>query len=141
LPPKACLLLQSSAFPDKAVEESKERVRSAIKNSGVDFPVKRITVNLALTDLPKEGSSYDLPIALGIMLASEQIKADISDTLFTDELSLDGKLTAGDNIKRETSAQIRKRVQKTRDIQLKRFKNTKISSNAEVANRNIKKIL
>ena len=77
-------------LPDKAVEESKERVRSAIKNSGADFPAKRITVNLAPADLPKEGPSYDLPIALGIMLASEQIKADISDTLFTGELSLDG---------------------------------------------------
>ncbi len=79
-------------LPDKAVEESKERVRSAIKNSGADFPAKKITVNLAPADLPKEGPSYDLPIALGIMIASEQIKADISDTLFTGELSLDGKL-------------------------------------------------
>lgn len=79
-------------LPDKAVEESKERVRSAIKNSGADFPAKRITVNLAPADLPKEGPSYDLPIALGIMLASEQIRADISDILFTGELSLDGKL-------------------------------------------------
>ncbi len=79
-------------LPDKAVEESKERVRSAIKNSNFDFPAKRITVNLAPADLPKEGPSYDLPIALGIILASEQIKADISGTLFTGELSLDGKL-------------------------------------------------
>ncbi|MCL5434863.1 MAG: YifB family Mg chelatase-like AAA ATPase [Patescibacteria group bacterium] len=79
-------------LPDKAVEESKERVRSAIKNSNFDFPAKRITVNLAPADLPKEGPSYDLPIALGIILASEQIKTDVSDTLFTGELSLDGKL-------------------------------------------------
>jgi len=79
-------------LPDKAVEESKERVRSAIKNSNFDFPAKRITVNLAPADLPKEGPSYDLPIALGIILASEQIKADITNTLFTGELSLDGKL-------------------------------------------------
>lgn len=79
-------------LPDKAVEESKERVRSAIKNSNFDFPAKRITVNLAPADLPKEGPSYDLPIALGIILASEQIKADISGILFTGELSLDGKL-------------------------------------------------
>jgi magnesium chelatase family protein len=50
-------------LPDKAVEEAKERVRSAIKNSGADFPAKRITVNLAPADLPKEGPSYDLPIA------------------------------------------------------------------------------
>lgn len=79
-------------LPDKAVEESKERVRSAIKNSGADFPAKRITVNLAPADLPKEGPSYDLPLALGILLASEQIKADISDSLFTGELSLNGNL-------------------------------------------------
>ncbi len=79
-------------LPDKAVEESRERVRSALKNSGFDFPAKRITVNLAPADLPKEGPTYDLPIALGILLASEQLKADIKDSFFTGELSLDGKL-------------------------------------------------
>lgn len=79
-------------LPDKAVEEAKERVRSAIKNSGADFPAKRITVNLAPADLPKEGPSYDLPIALGILLASGQITGDFSDALFTGELSLDGRL-------------------------------------------------
>ena len=79
-------------LPDKAVEESRERVRSALKNSGFDFPAKRITVNLAPADLPKEGPSYDLPIALGILLASEQLKAEIKDSFFTGELSLDGKL-------------------------------------------------
>jgi len=79
-------------LPDKAVEEAKERVRSAIKNSGADFPAKRITVNLAPADLPKEGPSYDLPIAIGILLASEQLKADITDALFMGELSLDGRL-------------------------------------------------
>src|SRR3989344_1872006 len=79
-------------LPDKAVEESRERVRSAIKNSGADFPAKRITVNLAPADLPKEGPSYDLPIALGILLASEQLTAEISDALFLGELSLDGRL-------------------------------------------------
>jgi magnesium chelatase family protein len=57
-------------LPDKAVEEAKERVRSAIKNTGCEFPQKRITVNLAPADLPKEGASYDLPIALGILIAS-----------------------------------------------------------------------
>ena len=79
-------------LPDKAVEESRERVRAAIKNSGADFPAKRITVNLAPADLPKEGPSYDLPIALGILLASEQLKGDFSDSFFTGELSLDGRL-------------------------------------------------
>ncbi|MDO8621033.1 MAG: YifB family Mg chelatase-like AAA ATPase [Candidatus Levybacteria bacterium] len=79
-------------LPDKAVEESKERVRSAIKNTGSDFPSKRITVNLAPADLPKEGPSYDLPIALGILIASGQLKEDIDDALFMGELSLDGRL-------------------------------------------------
>src|SRR4030043_222090 len=66
-------------LPDKAVEEAKERVRSALKNSGFDFPAKRITVNLAPADLPKAGPAYDLPIALGILLASGQLSADYSD--------------------------------------------------------------
>ena len=79
-------------LPDKAVEEAKERVRSAIKNTGCEFPQKRITVNLAPADLPKEGASYDLPIALGILIASGQILADVSDAFFTGELSLDGRL-------------------------------------------------
>lgn len=79
-------------LPDKAVEEAKDRVRSAIKNTGCDFPAKRITVNLAPADLPKEGPSYDLPIALGIIIASEQLKTDITDSLFMGELSLDGRL-------------------------------------------------
>jgi len=79
-------------LPDKAVEEAKERVRSAIRNSGADFPAKRITVNLAPADLPKVGPSYDLPIALGILIASEQIKVDTNKYLFTGELSLDGRV-------------------------------------------------
>ncbi len=79
-------------LPDKAVEESKERVRSAIKNSGADFPISRITVNLAPADLPKMGPAYDLPIALGILIASGQIALKISDSMFFGELSLDGTL-------------------------------------------------
>lgn len=79
-------------LPDKSVEEAKERVRSAIKNTGADFPAKRITINLAPAHLPKEGALYDLPIALGILIASEQIKADITNFLFMGELSLEGKL-------------------------------------------------
>jgi magnesium chelatase family protein len=79
-------------LPDKAVEESKERVRSAIKNSGADFPTTRITVNLAPADLPKVGPAYDLPIALGILIASGQIAAKADDALFFGELSLDGGL-------------------------------------------------
>src|SRR3989344_4657654 len=79
-------------LPDKAVEEAKERVRSAILNSNSTFPDHRITVNLAPADLPKEGPSYDLPIALGILIASGQIEADIADSIFMGELSLDGRL-------------------------------------------------
>ncbi len=79
-------------LPSKSVEESKERVRSAIKNSGAEFPDHRITVNLAPADLPKEGPSYDLPIALGMLIASEQLRANIEDAIFAGELSLDGSL-------------------------------------------------
>ncbi len=79
-------------LPDKAVEEAKERVRSAIRNTGADFPARRITVNLAPADLPKEGPSYDLPIALGILLASGQIQADVSKFLVAGELALDGRI-------------------------------------------------
>ena len=83
---------------DRAVEESKERVRSAIRNSGGDFPAKKITVNLAPADLPKEGPAYDLPIALGLLLASEQVPAvnpgilNLNESLAVGELSLDGAL-------------------------------------------------
>ena len=80
-------------LPDKAVEESKERVRAALKNTGADFPAKRITVNLAPADLPKEGPAYDLPIALGILIDKERIVIrDLSDYIFLGELSLDGSL-------------------------------------------------
>jgi len=79
-------------LPDKAVEESRERVRSALKNTGADFPTTRITVNLAPADLPKVGPAYDLPIALGILIASGQIRPEVTDSLFFGELSLDGSL-------------------------------------------------
>lgn len=79
-------------LPDKAVEESRERVRSAIKNSGADFPITRITVNLAPADLPKVGPAYDLPIALGILIADQQIMPISEKALFFGELSLDGSL-------------------------------------------------
>ena len=79
-------------LPDAAVKESKERVRSAIKNSGLDFPRGRLTINLAPADIKKEGPAYDLPIAVGIFLASNQIKFEIQDSLFIGELALDGRL-------------------------------------------------
>lgn len=85
-------------LPDKAVEEAKERVRSAIKNSGADFPTTRITVNLAPADLPKAGPAYDLPIALGILIAGGQINPDIADSLFFGELSLDGSLSHSNGV-------------------------------------------
>src|SRR3970040_2727665 len=66
-------------LPDTAVQEAKERVRSAVKNSGCDFPLRRIVVNLAPADIRKEGPSYDLPIAIGIVLASGQVLADVRD--------------------------------------------------------------
>lgn len=79
-------------LPDAAVRESRDRVHSAIKNSGLEFPGnKRITVNLAPADLRKEGPAYDLPIAVGILAASQQIWPDkLNGTLFLGELSLDG---------------------------------------------------
>ena len=79
-------------LPDTAVQEARERVRAAIRNSGCIFPTRRITVNLAPADLKKAGPAYDLPIAIGILLSSEQVYADVSNTLFLGELSLDGSL-------------------------------------------------
>ncbi|MCL0052936.1 YifB family Mg chelatase-like AAA ATPase [Dehalococcoidales bacterium] len=79
-------------LPDTAVQEARERVRAAIRNSGCDFPIKRIVVNLAPADLKKAGPAYDLPIAVGILLSSEQVYADVSQTIFLGELSLDGSL-------------------------------------------------
>ncbi len=79
-------------LPDAAVQEAKERVRAAIRNSGFNFPMKRIVVNLAPADLKKAGPSYDLPIAVGILLSSEQVSTDSSRAIFLGELSLDGSL-------------------------------------------------
>jgi magnesium chelatase family protein len=81
-------------LPDTAVNEAKDRVRAAIKNSALLFPFKRITVNLAPADLRKEGPAYDLPIAIGILLASGQINPDVqvAEHLFLGELSLDGSV-------------------------------------------------
>jgi magnesium chelatase family protein len=81
-------------LPDKAVAESRERVRSALVASGLALPSKRITVNLAPADLPKEGSHYDLPIALGIMAAIGAVPADALDSFTVlGELALDGSIT------------------------------------------------
>lgn len=79
-------------LPDTAVQESRERVKSAIKNSGALYPNLRITINLAPADIKKEGPAYDLPIAVGILAASGQLDADLSQSLLVGELALDGKL-------------------------------------------------
>ncbi|MCC6628507.1 MAG: YifB family Mg chelatase-like AAA ATPase [Chloroflexi bacterium] len=79
-------------LPDSAVQESKERVRAAIRNSGGTFPLKRITVNLAPAEIRKTGPSYDLSIAIGILLASGQLVADVSDALIIGELGLAGEV-------------------------------------------------
>lgn len=80
-------------LPDISVKESKERVRTSIKNSGYEFLSRRIVINLAPADIKKEGSSFDLPIAIGILICSEQIKqTSFDDTIFIGELSLDGTI-------------------------------------------------
>src|SRR5690606_15634464 len=75
-------------LPEAAVRESKDRVKSAIVNSGFQFPNRRITVNLAPADLPKEGGGFDLPIALGILVASGQLQAPLENFEFVGELAL-----------------------------------------------------
>ncbi len=85
-------MLNTVGLPDAAVKESKERVRAAIKNSGFDFPSRRITVNLAPADIKKEGSAFDLPMAVAILTASNLISKDIlAKHLLVGELSLDGR--------------------------------------------------
>ena len=80
-------------LPDAAVSEAKERVRAAIRNAGATFPPKRITVNLAPADMRKEGTGYDLPIAVGILIASGQIPATVAEgSVFLGELALTGDL-------------------------------------------------
>jgi len=80
-------------LPDSTINEAKDRVRSAIKNSGFDFPTRRLTINLAPADLPKEGSGFDLPMAIGILAVSGQIPVEsLKDYLFIGELGLDGSV-------------------------------------------------
>ncbi|MEK7097473.1 MAG: YifB family Mg chelatase-like AAA ATPase, partial [Patescibacteria group bacterium] len=81
-------------LPDKAIDESKERIRAAIKNSEVNFPQHRLTINLAPADVKKEGPSFDLPMAVGILLAGEQLEqvAEYKKSFFVGELSLNGEL-------------------------------------------------
>jgi len=80
-------------LPDAAVQEAKERVKATLKNAGYAFPMRSIVINLTPADLRKEGPSFDLSIAVGILAASEQVSADLlGDYLFLGELSLDGSL-------------------------------------------------
>src|SRR5437667_5481551 len=80
-------------LPDAAVRESRERIRAAINNCGLYFPIHRLTVNLAPADIKKEGSSFDLPIAIGILGAGGDLKRDnLEDWMLVGELALDGKL-------------------------------------------------
>ncbi len=79
-------------LPGSAVQEARERVRSAVRNSGFEVPARRITVNLAPADLPKEGTAHDLAIAVGLLAASGQLDADLAHTALIAELALDGSL-------------------------------------------------
>lgn len=80
-------------LPDVSVKESKERVKTAIKNSGIELKSRKIVINLAPADTKKEGSLFDLPIAIGILIANEEIKnEELEDTVFIGELSLDGSI-------------------------------------------------
>ncbi|MBE7084566.1 MAG: ATP-binding protein [Clostridiales bacterium] len=79
-------------LPDTAVKESRERVRSAIKNSALEFPLHKITVNLAPAYVKKEGSSFDLPVAISLLKASGVLQAELNDTVFLGELALNGDL-------------------------------------------------
>lgn len=80
-------------LPDNAIKESSYRIAAALKNNGLSLPGKKITINMAPADLRKEGSAYDLPLAMGILVASDQIKApEIEKYIIMGELSLDGSL-------------------------------------------------
>src|SRR5437773_6612080 len=80
-------------LPEGAVKESKDRVRSALKNSGYEFPQRKITINLAPADIKKEGSAYDLPIGLGILAATGLLSSQkLREYSILGELSLDGRV-------------------------------------------------
>ena len=84
--------LATVGLPEGAVKESKDRIRAAVKNCGYNFPAKRITINLAPADIKKEGSAYDLPMAVGILAAEGTIEKTLLDEyLLIGELSLDGR--------------------------------------------------
>ena len=85
--------LQIVGMGNKAIDEAKERVRSAIKNSDLDFPKQKITINLAPAEIPKDGTGFDLPIAISILIISKQIQQkEVENRAFVGELSLSGEL-------------------------------------------------
>ena len=85
--------LQIVGMGSKAIDEARERVRSAIVNSLLDFPAKKLVINLAPAELPKDGSHYDLPVALAILVSSGQIQlSEVKHALFAGELALDGQI-------------------------------------------------
>ncbi|MBL7003352.1 MAG: YifB family Mg chelatase-like AAA ATPase [Gammaproteobacteria bacterium] len=123
-------------LPEAAVRESRDRVRSAIINSGFEFPARRITVNLAPAELPKEGGRYDLAIALGILATSKQLNAEPLETFdFYGELSLSGELRAVSGIIPALieSTQHNKKIiiptQNTKDAQLLSYEHINAASN------------
>jgi magnesium chelatase family protein len=85
-------------LPDAAVKESRDRVRSSLKNCGFDFPVSRITINLAPADVKKEGPVYDLPMLLAVLVATGQLAVSLDDCIFAGELSLNGEVKPLDGI-------------------------------------------
>jgi Subunit ChlI of Mg-chelatase len=91
-------------LPDAAVQEARERVRAAVRNSGLIFPPRRVTVNLAPAEIRKSGPSYDLPIAIGVLLASEQIATDASKVVFLGEATTHLHVTAVTPHSKEESA-------------------------------------
>ncbi len=90
---------QIIGLPDTSIQEAKERIRTAWKNTNIDFPSnKRIVINLAPADVRKEGTSYDVPMAVGMYIASEDIQTNFSDCLFVGELALDGTIRSTSGI-------------------------------------------
>ena len=85
-------------LPDAAVKEAKERVKAAVRNSGFDFPARKAVINLAPADLKKEGTQFDLPIAIAVLAGTGQLKCDLGDYVFLGELSLSGELRAVNGI-------------------------------------------
>lgn len=96
----------------KAVDEARERVKSALLNSGLKLPRKRITINLSPADLPKDGAAYDLPIAVAILAASQQIETDLGRAAFVGELALDGRLQPVPGVIVHTQSALKQKLQR-----------------------------